>query len=94
MGSPERMHVKQDDRQDLGSLARRFAWMTLAIFAALTIGLWVAHVAWPTVVGPSLDYDYVVGVSLLCAVTFGGLFAAGLALRSARPREPAPTKVP
>lgn len=81
----EWMHVKNADRQALRLLGRRFVWMTLAIYAAMTLGLWIAHAAFPGVLGPWWDYDYLVGVSLIGALAFGGLYAAALALWPERP---------
>ena len=77
--------MEPSDKQALRTLGWRFVWMTLAIYAALTIGLWLAHALFPGVVGPTMDYDYLVGVSLIAALAFGGLYAAALALRPGGP---------
>lgn len=57
---------------------RRFVWLVLVIYAALTVGLWLAHALAPSSIGAVTDYT--ISVSLIGAVTFGGLFAAGTAL--------------
>lgn len=90
----ERMHVKMSDRETLRLLGRRFVWMTLVIYAALTLGLWIAHAAFPSVLGPTWDYDYLVRTSLVGALAFGGLYAAALALWPERPAEPSLARAP
>ncbi len=90
----EWMHVKPKERETLVLHSRRFVGMTLVIYAALTVGLWLAHAISPGTFGPGLEFDYVVSVSLIAALTFGGLFAAALALRPIRPRESEPARAP
>ena len=94
MYATERMHVQMSDREALRLLGRRFAWMTLVIYAALTLGLWIAHAAFPSVLGPTWDYDYLVSTSLIGALAFGGLYAAALALWPGRPTGPTLAKTP
>lgn len=76
------------DRTALRVAGRRFVWMTLVIYAGLTVGLWAVHAAFPNALGAVTDYT--VEVSLLSAIAFGGLYAAALTLRPGRP-EPVPT---
>ncbi|HLE54629.1 MAG TPA: hypothetical protein VI999_05285 [Thermoplasmata archaeon] len=83
----ERMHTNAPEKETLILAERRFAWMTLAIYACLTVGLWLARVVFPNVIGPSMDYDYVVSASVIAAVAFGGMYAAAMALRPAPPDE-------
>ncbi len=85
----ERMHLESADKEALRHLGRRFLWMTLALYAALTLGLWIAHAVAPATLGLG-DYDYVVSVSLLGAVAFGGLYAAAMALRPGKPGKAVP----
>jgi len=86
------MPTEASDKEALRLLGRRFVWMTLVLYAALTIGLWLAHAAFQNVLGPWMDYDYLVSTSLMGAIAFGGLYAAALALRVARPGAPASTE--
>lgn len=92
MGSWERMPLDTSDKQTLRLLGRRFVWMTLVLYAALTLGLWVAHATFPSALGPSWDYDYLVSVSLIGALAFGGMYAAVLALWPERPATSSPAE--
>lgn len=78
------MHTNPEDKDALRAAARRFAWMTLAIYAGLTVGLWIAHAMFPETMGAVTDYT--VSVSLMGAITFGGLYAAAMTLRPAKPQ--------
>ncbi len=80
--------MKTSDNEALRLLGRRFVWMTLVLYAVLTLGLWIAHAAFPNVLGPWWDYDYLVRNSLIGALTFGGMYAAAFALRTDRRRKP------
>ncbi len=88
MDKMERMPMDASDKETLRLAAHRFAWMTLVLYAALTVGLWLVHSVVPSVLGPSMHYDYLVSVSLMASLAFGGLYAAALALRPLRPGEP------
>ncbi len=81
--------MKSSDKEALIQAGRRFAWMTLALYAFLSIGLWLAWVLFPGSIGTVTEYT--VSTSLIAAVTFGGLYAAAMALRSARPTESTPS---
>ena len=76
------------ERTALRVAGRRFVWMTLVIYAGLTIGLWAAHATLPSALGAVTNYT--IEVSLIAAIAFGGLYAAALTLRPVRPK-PAPT---
>jgi len=67
---------------------RSFGWLFLASYAAASIGLWVAHAAFPDAIGPVTDYT--VSISAILALTFGGLYAAVLAIKPQAPRTRAP----
>lgn len=57
-------------------------WLFLAIYAALSLGLWASHAAFPGAMGPVTDYT--VSTSLIGALTFGGMYAAAVSLRDVR----------
>ena len=76
------MPTEASDKEALTLLARRFAWMTVALYVILIAGFAVAHAIFPDRIG-SVD-AYVLTTSLIGAVTFGGLYAAATALRPAR----------
>jgi len=78
------MQTNPEDKDALRAAARRFAWMTLAIYAGLTVGLWIAHAMFPETMGAVTDYT--VSVSLMGAITFGGLYAAAMTLRPTKPQ--------
>lgn len=83
------MHTNASDKEALIQTGRRFAWTTLALYAVLSIGLWVAGVLFPGSIGAVTDYT--VSTSLLAAVAFGGLYAAAMALRPVRPKDSTPS---
>ena len=76
------------DKEALVRFGRRFAWMTLVLYAGLTLGLWLTAAIFPDNIGPVTDYT--VSISLIGAVTFGGLYAAALALRPGGPKDSPP----
>jgi len=84
----ERVRMNPSDKEMLVVVARRLAWLTPLIYMLLTVGLWVAHLVAPQAIGPITNYT--VEVSLIGAVTFGGLYALAFALRPTR-REPTVT---
>ncbi len=89
MQGTEWMPLESADKDTLRQMGRRFLWMTLVLYAAVTLGLWVAHALFLStlVLG---DYDYVVSTSLIGAVAFGGLYAAAVALRPGKPGRAVP----
>jgi len=78
------MHTNPADKAALRVAGRRFVWMALALYAGLTIGLWVAHATFPAAIGAVTNYT--VEVSLIGAIAFGGLYAAAVSLRPVRPK--------
>lgn len=78
-GSP--MHP--GDTKPLVAAGRRFFWLYWTLFAALVVGLLAAHWLLPTVMGPLSDFrlSYIITISIIGALTFGGLYAAASALR-------------
>jgi len=78
----ERFGSTSEDRETLHIFAMRLAWMSLAGYAAVSLGLWAAHGIWPMAIGPVSDYT--VEVAAIAGVTFGGLYAAAMTLRPDR----------
>ena len=72
------------DRTVLSVAWRRFVWMTLVLYAGLTVSLWAAHAALPGAIGGVTDYT--IEVSLVGAIAFAGLYAAALTLRPVLPK--------
>ena len=77
--------MNPSDKEALVTVARRFAWLTPVIYTLLSVGLWITHSVAPSAMGPVTNYT--VEVSLIGALTFGGLYALASALRPSR-REP------
>lgn len=86
------MPTQPSDKQALLHLGRRFAWISLAIYGALILGLWAANALFPDAIGPVTDYSLTTGA--IAAVTFGGLFAAALALWPGPSRKTRATEIP
>lgn len=86
----EPITLESPDLRFFAELGRRFVWLFLAVHAALSLGLWASHLAFPASMGPVTDYT--VSISLTGAAAFGGLYAAALSLRDVRraPSSPAP----
>ena len=78
------MNTDPSDRATLRVAGRRFLWMTLVLYAGLTIGLWAAHATFPSALGAVTNYT--IEVSLIAAIAFGGLYAAAQTLRPIRPK--------
>jgi hypothetical protein len=89
MGSAERVSTNGSDKEALVLAIRRFGWMSFVLYAIMSVGLWLAWVLFPRVIGTVTDYT--ISISLLAAVTFGGLYAAAMALRPVPPKESTPS---
>jgi len=68
--------------REAAAALRRFAWMFLSLYGATSIALWAFSVAGLGFVGPVTAYT--VEISLTIALAFGGLYAAGSALRPSK----------
>jgi|GEM_PF-1621576 len=77
-----RLAMNEIRRAAIGIGVRRFAWVSLIVYAFLTLGLWISHLGVLGTIGGVTNYT--IEVSLLVAITFGGLFAAVMALRPFR----------
>lgn len=60
---------------------RRFAWISLALYGALSTGQWVAHLV--GAFGPVTGYT--IEISIIGATTFAALYAAAGALKPQSP---------
>jgi len=74
----KRLQMKPSDTAALRLLIRRFVWMTLAAYAFMSVGLWIANFVFPL---GGID-AYTTEISITGALTFGGLYAAASVLMS------------
>lgn len=74
----KRLQMKPSDTAALRLLSRRFVWMTLAAYAFMSVGLWVANLVFPL---GGVD-AYTTEISIIGALTFSGLYAAASVLMS------------
>lgn len=79
------MRLSPKGKAELLSAGRRFLWLSLVLYAGLTVGYWTAHIFSPESTGPVTDS--VVFVSLIAAVTFGGLYTAAVTIKFQGPRK-------
>src|SRR3972149_2997385 len=63
---------------------RSFGWLFLASYAAASIGLWVAHAAFPDAIGPVTNITVTIWAML--EITSAGFFADALAIKPQAPR--------
>ncbi len=79
--------MNASDKETLVTLGKRLAVISVLLYVVLVAGIAVAHLLYPASIGP-VD-AYVLTTSAIGAVTFGALYAAAMALRPTRPKEPA-----
>jgi len=67
-------------KKALLTVGRRWAMLTLAAYAILSIGLWIARVAFSAPLAPQSDSD--TQALVIASITISGLYSAVLALRT------------
>ncbi len=85
------IEMKPEDREALLAVGRRFTLLSLVIFVALLGSIWVTSLLFPSLIGELTGFTltYVVIVSAIGALTFGGLYSVASVLRP-RKREDEP----
>lgn len=80
---PEGSLTRPADARPAIVAGRRFVWVFWTIFAGLVGGLFAASLLAPAIL-PLSDFNrsYVVSMSIIGALTFGGLYAAARVLKS------------
>jgi len=73
------------DKRALLTAGKRWVLITLMAYAILSIGVWVARVAFSAPLGQQSDVD--TPTYVIASITIGGLYSAVLALRTPRAHE-------
>ena len=77
--------MNSSDKRALLTAGNRWALITLVTYAILSIGVWVARVAFSAPLGQQSDVD--TPTYVIASITIGGLYSAVLALRTPRAHE-------
>ena len=77
--------MNPSDRSALLAGGKRWVLITLVAYAILSLGLWVARVAFSAPLGQQSDFE--TPTFVIASITIGGLYSAVLALRTPRAHE-------
>lgn len=79
--------MRPPSSESFSGILRRFIWLVLVFYAAISLALWAVHLAFPGAIGGVSDYT--ISVSLTIAATFGALYLASILLQPRSQRDAA-----